>query len=100
MPQPEQEPAVRATSYSFDRIVGDVPARCAQVLSHPLKQMSTDHAIGISGNVEGTRDALRPAGTCVHQAYATPMLSEMNCCSQSGGSSTNHDTVESISADD
>lgn len=100
MPQPEQEPAVRATSYSFDRIVGDVPARCAQVLSHPLEQMSTDHAIGISGNVEGTRDALRPAGTCVHQAHAAPMPSEMNCCSQSGGSPTNHDTVESISADD
>jgi hypothetical protein len=36
------------------------------MLSHPLEQMSADHAIGVSGNVEGTRNALRPAGTRIH----------------------------------
>jgi hypothetical protein len=70
------------------------------MLSHPLKQMSADHAIGVSGDVEGTRNALRPAGTRVHQAHAAPMPSEMNGCSQPGRSSTNHDAVERIPADD
>jgi len=98
--QTDQEFVVRATSYFFDGIVGDVTVCRAKMLSHPLKQMPADYPLWVTGDVEGTRNALRSARSRVHQAHSAPHPSQMDCCSEPSGASADHDAIIGVPADD